>query len=495
LRNSPNLSGKLQKHTAKCTGPALAPKVLRRSNAVLTDPTRMTAPINPSDLPTELTDERGGAAGGLRLVAMWPHGMVVRDLPSSGTLVLGRGDAAHVLLDHTSVSRRHATLTLGETLILEDLGSSNGTFVDGRRLAPNTPTPIRPGMLVEVGSVLVALRTGGPRPVHRATADRGDVIVLDPAMERVHELVEVVGKSNISVLLLGETGVGKEVLASRVHAASPRAGKPFLKINCAALVETLLEAELFGYERGAFTGAVTTKAGLLEGADGGTLFLDEVGELPLATQAKLLRVLESGEVTRVGGVKPRKVDVRFVAATNRDLKKQIAEGRFRQDLYYRLEGLAITVPPLRERLREIPELAHAFLSRACAEHGRAPMSFSEAAAQRLLEYRWPGNVRELKNVISRSALLCRRATIEPEDLRFDSMGASAVAAISAAGPSRTGGWAPPPTCSVPIEEQRRVLQALELCAGNQTRAAKLLGISRGTLLSRLDAMGVPRPRK
>ena len=276
-----------------------------------------------------------------RLVAMWSGGSHSVDLPASGAVVIGRSSEANVVIDDVSVSRRHATLVLLEdALQLEDHGSANGTTVDGVRLAAGASVSLRAGALIELGTVLVVI-IGGPNEGRESAA--GAPEALDSPMAEVTELIEVASRSRLSLLLLGETGVGKEVLAARVHARSPRASKAFIKVNCAALVDSLFEAELFGYERGAFTGAVQAKPGLLEEASGGTLLLDEVGELPPITQAKLLRVLESGEVTRVGALKPRRVDVRFVSATNRDLKLLVREGQFREDLYYRIDGLSIVI--------------------------------------------------------------------------------------------------------------------------------------------------------
>ena len=317
-------------------------------------------------------------------------------------------------------------------------------------------------------------------------------------MQRLRRLVERVAAGNISVLLLGETGVGKEVFAEMVHRLSPRAKGPFLRLSCAALSESLLESELFGHERGAFTGAVQTKHGHLEMAQGGTVFLDEVGEMPPSIQVKLLRVLEERRVTRVGGLKARDIDVRFIAATNRQLEAEIPAGRFRQDLYFRLNGFSLTIPPLRERQSEIEPLARAFLAQACREARRERQpELSPEALDLLRAYSWPGNVRELRNVVERAFLLCTGERITAEHLPVEKMNAT-LAAWPAPAP-------PPAPASAPAErglrgelesvEKQRILDALAACAGNQSQAAKLLGIPRNTLLARLDQYGVPRPRK
>ncbi len=308
------------------------------------------------------------------------------------------------------------------------------------------------------------------------------VVVADGAMEKLHRLLDRLAAGNISVLLLGETGVGKEVLAETLHRRSPRADKPLLRLHCAALSESLLESELFGHEKGAFTGAVTAKEGLLESADGGSVFLDEVGELPLALQVKLLRVLDDRRITRVGAVKSRTIDVRFISATNRDLEQEVARGTFRQDLYYRLSGMSLLVPPLRERTTEIDALARMFMSRTCQQLKRAPLTLSAALLDELHRYAWPGNIRELRNVIERAVLLCSDDELRPEHVVLDKRGSTVL--VDAGGPDDAHAL-----------ERRRVLDALDRCAGNQTQAAKLLGISRGTLVARLDEYGLPRPRK
>jgi DNA-binding NtrC family response regulator len=330
----------------------------------------------------------------------------------------------------------------------------------------------------------------------RGAGDGGmaNVIVADAAMQRLYRLIERVAAGSVSVLLLGETGVGKEVIAEAVHRLSPRADKPCLRLNCAAFTETLLESELFGYEKGAFTGANQSKAGLLETAQGGTVFLDEIGEMPLSLQAKLLRVIEERRVMRVGGLKDRPIDVRFVAATNRDLQGEIAAGRFRQDLYYRLDGISINIPPLRERPGEIEELARLFINKATPD-GQRPPVLSPAALELLRDYEWPGNIRELRNVIERAVLLCGDGAITFEHLPVEKLQSGFVR--EAPPTARAVGSASTP--DKPIAEadsdRDRIIAALQQCAGNQTHAARLLGISRGTLLARLNEYNLPRPRK
>jgi DNA-binding NtrC family response regulator len=450
----------------------------------------LTMPAAGPDEETE-TYADSERVGPLRLVAMWNGGSLVHDLAPNTSVVIGRGGDADVRVEHASVSRRHAIVHVASGVRVEDLGSSNGTFVDGRRLPPNGSAPLRAGALLEIGAVLLAVR-GGEGPTSAPSSP--GVLVRDPEMVRVHELVTLVAKSALSVILLGETGSGKEVISTRIHQLSPRASRPFMKINCAALVESLLEAELFGYEKGAFTGAVAAKAGLFESAHGGTVFLDELGEMPLSTQAKLLRVLESGEVTRVGAVKPRPIDVRFVSATNRDLKSEADAGRFRRDLFFRLDGVSIRVPPLRERVGEIAMLATEFVAAACASAGRPPIPLADDAIASLVSYGWPGNIRELRNVMNRSVILCQGRAITAADLRYDALGRE----TGSVPPPPLS--APPPPPTVPASrpdrdaERKRISDALEQCVGNQTRAAKLLGISRRTLIKKLDAYGFPRPR-
>jgi two-component system, NtrC family, response regulator AtoC len=335
------------------------------------------------------------------------------------------------------------------------------------------------------------LRESADRPPLDATIDRG-------AMKRLEPVIGRVSAGTINVLILGETGVGKEVLARTIHQRSPRAKQACVTLNCAAVSETLLESELFGHEKGAFTGATQAKPGLLEAANGGSVFFDEIGEMPMTLQAKLLRVLEQREVTRVGAVKPRQIDVRFISATNRDLEEEIRQGRFRRDLFFRLNGIALTLPPLRERTDEIEPLAKMFIGIVSQQMNRAPPRLSPPVLELLVHYAWPGNIRELRNMMERAVLLCENDIIGLEHLP-ETKTRGPVVALGA-----HPGFEPPAVGSAPSiparsaddeDERRRIIAALEQCAGNQTKAAQVLGISRRTLVTRLKEYSLPRPRK
>ena len=537
-------------------------------------------------------------------------------LPAAGALEIGRGASCDLVLDHASVSRRHARLQLSP-LQITDLGSRNGTRLRGEELAANVPTQLVIGEAVQLGHVTVLVhhrplvaegslgapvrrssealvrqveaecarsaRSGSPFAYARVHVERGELsyeqlraslrmtdLVADgdrrfevllpdtsaeqvagalarigrlvearraevriavarypydgttaealvarvweqldaprsapaTAMDAVRALIAQVAASDVPVLVHGETGVGKELGAEMLHRQSRRALRPFVKLNCSTITESLIESELFGHERGAFTGATAARPGLFEAGDGGTVFLDEIGELPLTAQAKLLRVLEEHVVRRVGSTAGRTLDLRFVCATNRFLPDEIEAGRFRSDLYYRINGVAIEIPPLRERPGEIAGLARAF---AAGSRGNAePTTLGDGVVAALAKHAWPGNIRELRNAIERARLLAGGGPILAEHLalghetpRRASVPTMPIERIATdlPAPSPPGADAQPLATAVAEVERLRILDALERCGGNQTRAARMLGISRNTLLARLDVYGLPRPRK
>jgi len=560
------------------------------------------------------------------LIVLGADGAVRRTLPAAGTLLIGRDEDADVRVVDPRASLNHARIVLGDSITIEDLGSSNGTRLRDHRLEAGKPVPFAPGDGIAIGSTILLLQAGQPEhderrvwahgyletrlveecaraqsrgsefalarihvagaaprllveqilsnalrdgdliamyapgeyeallldcepaasralaskivallaaqkiaatcglafyPAHGtspqalvgracddARAQAGDtaaaagVVIESAPMRELYALATRAAAGNSNVLIIGETGAGKEVLAEAVHRASPRADQPFLPLNCAAFSESLVESELFGFERGAFTGAHQTKVGLLEAASGGTLFLDEIGEMPLGIQAKLLRVIETRQVLRIVATKARAIDLRLIAATNRDLEEEVAEKRFREDLYFRLNVIALEIPPLRARPEEIETLARLFLDRLAqsAQGRRAPVLSAEALA-RLQAYAWPGNVRELRNVIERAFVLCTGPVITVEQLPVDKMRSTAravteppgvvsqTAPAAAASPSRAGA----PRGLKELERDAMV-DALERCHGNQTRAAELLGMPRRTFCKRMKEFELPRPR-
>ncbi|MBI2162624.1 MAG: sigma-54-dependent Fis family transcriptional regulator [candidate division NC10 bacterium] len=309
----------------------------------------------------------------------------------------------------------------------------------------------------------------------------GQIIGGSPAMLRTLELVNQVAPSTATVLIQGESGTGKELIANALHHGSPRRARPFIKVNCAALPETLLESELFGYERGAFTGAVARREGRFELADGGTLFMDEIGDLSLATQAKLLRVLQEGEFDRLGGTRTLKVDVRLVVATHADLARLVQQKRFREDLFYRLNVITIQLPSLRERREDIPLLAQNFLGRFATKNGKTITGFTDEAMDLLQSHAWPGNVRELENVIERAVVLTRGSMISPADLPETLAGEDQAARHLVI------------SIGTPLEEveDRLIEETLRYARGDKTLAAKLLGIATRTIYRRMK--GEPEP--
>jgi transcriptional regulator with PAS, ATPase and Fis domain len=460
----------------------------------------------PSADETRTLDE--SSADGYALLISSSSAVKAVRIPEGSAVRIGRAPSCDIVVVDNSVSREHARLQLGDRITIEDLGSKNGLRVAGERAPPRTPIPVGVGSVFELGSVTFVLQrpssipmaTGSIRPSQNWTLP--GVVVEDPTMRRLYALLDLAARSTIAVLILGETGVGKEVFAKAIHDKSPRARAAFVPIHCAAMPESMLEAELFGFERGAFTGASQAKPGLFETADGGTVFLDEVGEIPLATQAKLLRVLEAGEVRRLGSVKSKPVDVRVLAATHRDLRALIGDNRFRADVYFRLNGITITLPPLRERKLDITPLARAFGARAAAAMNKEAPELTADAVGFLEGYAWPGNVRELRNVIERAVLLggavLSRVDLERAAPEVFASGFWPSTATTGADPQ------PAPSSSIDAPALRERLKELERkeledvlarAGGNQSRAAKTLGISRYALMYRMDSFGLVRPRK
>jgi two-component system response regulator AtoC len=383
-------------------------------------------------------------------------------------------------------------------VIMPELGRSEGTaaverlldFARASGIDAKAASALCPddGTTVEalIGHVRAGLRAGrAARPSPATVPASSDPIVLDAAMRRVYTLVERIADTPMTVLILGETGVGKELVAEAIHQRSSRREKTLIKLNCAALPENLLESELFGYERGAFTGAERRKIGFFEAANGGTLFLDEIGEMPLSLQAKLLRVLERKVITRVGGTTEVSTDARVIAATHRDLEAEVRAGRFRQDLLFRVGGFTLVVPPLRDRSAEIVPLAEHFARSTAAEQGRAPPVIAEDARELLTGYTWPGNVRELKNAVERALVLCGEqitAADLPEKLRD---------AGQRVRPSTSG--AADMRGHLAEIERAAIVAALEAEDQNQTRAARRLGLSRRALIYKMEKYGLKPP--
>jgi DNA-binding NtrC family response regulator len=571
-------------------------------------------------IPRTIAHDGEGPEATLQLLVIEGDAVTVHDLPSSGSLVVGRDEKVDIQLVEPSASAHHARLYVEDLRVaIEDLGSTNGTQVRGERIPGGRRIELAAGEAALLGSAVLVVQRGrrrlakrrlwphgyfemrlaeecdlaqgrastfsvaridhdpgvsaetfveaaaevlrpssivaayGPRAfeilLRGTTAEAAEralealldhpalyrsrprlalahfpadgqnvaaliaracarlrppapkavqqgIVVTDDRMRRLYEMGEKTAGGTINVLIQGETGVGKEIVAESIHRASRRAKGPFLPLNCAALTENLLESELFGHERGAFTSATTSKPGLLETASGGTVFLDEIGEMSPALQAKLLRVIETKLVTRVGGLRATPIDVRFVSATHRDLVQEIREKRFRSDLYYRLNGVRLEIPPLRERPSEIRALCEEFLARLArqSELPRAPRLGDEATA--LLEsYGWPGNVRELRNVMERAFLLSDGGDIGLDHLPLETLRPPAdpepLAVAELATPADDGeNWS-----AKELAERARLLEALRLEGGNQTRAAERLKCSRGTVLRQLEKYKIARPQK
>jgi transcriptional regulator with AAA-type ATPase domain/pSer/pThr/pTyr-binding forkhead associated (FHA) protein len=387
----------------------------------------------------------------------------------NGTVGLGKDPSNDVVVREPYISSFHCRFfQKPDGWYVSDLQSTNGTFINGVRVSEAR---------LQVGVTLTVGRLDFQVGVDTQMGDWpgfGAIYSQDPAMKPVFALIQRAAATDQPVLITGESGTGKELVARELHRLSVRSRRRLVPLNCSAIPRDLMESELFGYEKGAFTGALAARAGLFEEADGGTLFLDEIGELPLDLQPKLLRVLENGEVRRVGGSEPLRVDVRLLSATHRNLSRAVGQGTFREDLYYRLCVIPIHLPPLRERPRDIPLLAKVFLEQTTRDVG--PRRLSAAAMDRLKEYRFPGNVRELRHAITRAAILCPRDIIGPEHLVFN-----------------------PPTLADRVAESlmyrkgmtlrevevQVIREAIAAYEGNVGLAARSLGIARSTLWDKM----------
>ena len=394
--------------------------------------------------------------------------------PLQGTLCIGADATNQVVLEDRYVSRFHCRLLPRDgRWLLEDLGSTNGTYLDGARIAA---AEVDAGAQIRVGSQQLRVEQASARPAMTVPG----VLARDPALAPALDLLRRAAPSLLPVTILGESGTGKEVAARAVHDLSGRSIGPFVPVNCGAISAELAEAELFGHERGSFTGAIASAPGAFGAADGGSLFLDEIADLPLHLQVKLLRALEAGEVKPVGAPKPRRIDVRVICATHQDLRARVREGAFREDLFYRLRGVTVELPPLRARPQDILPLAEHFLP--------PPATFSTDARAALLAHRWPGNVRELRHVVQLAALLSESPVIRAHALRFDD-----------APPDRLG----PRVCEEPaavgsaVDLRGRTLDELEEIAirsalarhgGNRRAVSEELGIARSSLLRKLDLL-------
>ncbi len=412
-----------------------------------------------------------GAASSHPLVLQFAGGA----LPLQSAVSVGADASNQVVLDDRFVSRFHCRLVpVRGRWLVEDLDSTNGTYLDGARVSA---AEIDAGARVRVGAQELRIERSGP-PLR---ASLPGLVARDPALTPVLDLLRRAAPSDLPVTILGESGTGKEIAARAVHELSHRNAGPFVPVNCGAISRELAEAELFGHERGAFTGAITSAPGAFGAADGGTLFLDEIGDLPVSLQVKLLRALEAGEVKPVGAPKPRRIDVRVVCATHNDLRANVRDGAFRQDLFYRLRGVTVELPPLRARPQDILPLAEHFLP--------AHSTLAPDARAALLAYRWPGNVRELRHVVLLAALLSESPIIRAHSLRLDDPGQAWTPRVCEA-----SGTALPET-SVDLRgrtlgelEELAIRSALARHGGNRRAVSAELGIARSSLLRKLDAL-------
>ena len=415
---------------------------------------------------------------------------VDRLLPADRTTTIGKDPGSDLVVDDAWVSRRHCVLEWRKAaLYVRDLGSRNGTFVDDHRI---DCAELSPGAVLTVGGArLVAI--GAARASRPTAYER--LIGHDPVFRQAVDLARRAATTDCSVLILGETGTGKELIAQCIHEGSRRSRLPFVAVNCGAIPRELIGSELFGHERGAFTGAVAKKRGLFEVADGGTIFLDEIGDMAQSAQAKVLRVLQTGEFTRVGGEKSLRTDCRVVAATNRDLEEMVRAGTFREDLFFRLNVVPIRSPNLSERVDDIPLLVEAFVRECCDENGFGRKPVDEGVLERLKTYDWPGNVRELRNVVERLVIMSDEVIRERDLPPY--LGGPRPAGVG----RQTG---PQPTFDLgryagkSLREFREEIEAdfirmkLAELGWNISKTAQVLGIERTNLHKKLRALGIHR---
>ncbi|NUO51002.1 MAG: sigma 54-interacting transcriptional regulator [Polyangiaceae bacterium] len=434
------------------------------------------------------------------LVVRTPEATRVLDLAAGSALSIGRADDNDIVVDDTRISRKHARIEHREDGVwLVDLGSRNGSHVGSRRV--DGQEALRPGDVARMGplEILVAGASRSERAPTSASGVPGGtqpgVIIAEPSMVELFRTIRRLASLDTTVLITGETGSGKEVVAQELHSIGHRAKGPFVSVNAAAVPETLLEATLFGHERGAFTGADKKRPGVFQRAHGGTLFLDEIAEMPPTVQAKLLRVLETRKVQPLGASEEIELDVRIIAATHRDLRAEVRAGRFREDLLFRIGAFILAVPPLRERPAEIALLASEFASRLASKHGLERVTILPATFDALRSRAWPGNVRELKNAIEHAMVLAEDGVIRPEHLP------SAEGPLSMPPPSMPpSSMQAPPSVPPPgavgfrdqmAEAERRAIEAaLRDNAGNQSATARQLGISRRALLYKMERYGI-----
>ena len=424
------------------------------------------------------------------------EGIIGRILSHGSTIVLGRISSEPRFLD------RLALYDLELPFVGVPIKNSEGATIGVLAAQPETPAddllPERARFMETVANLLsqtvrliVNLERGEQlanerdelrREVRAQFGFENMVVGHTPAMRRVFDQVRRVAKWDSTVLILGESGTGKEMIASAIHYNSPRAHQPFIRLNCAALPETLLESELFGHEKGAFTGAIKMRKGRFEQADGGTLFLDEIGEISPMFQAKLLRILQEGEFERVGGSHTIKVNIRVVAATNRDLEYEVEKGKFREDLYYRLNVMTIRVPPLRDRSADIPELAEFLLNKVASRQGR-PLRLTDSAIRLLMSYSWPGNVRELENCLERAAIMSEDGTVDRDVISLSGLDEENRPLLNQA----------PPAIDLNdnnMDERERVIAALEQAGWVQAKAARLLGMTPRQIAYRIQTLNI-----